>query len=270
MKIEKIKKYNQILLAIGGTVAVLFCIFGLVLFMVEEGQYFFHSNNNQPSGIIATEEVEQLVEDSIRKQVISFTNLTLLDSATQLYLLPVTQANLMQDENLDGLLGLTNSSRGWRGKKGYYNSRNLFNNFVIYSSLNQQSSIVFKERVSISAYQLYEKNNQQYLLIEAADTDTNKDKYINDDDLQKLFIYEIETAKLQRIRANEAYTTHRIIETRTNEVVGQFGLDRNKSGEFAIGKEPLIYYKVDVENKRLIEMVTPQQIEQLQMLLEGR
>lgn len=120
-KFEKIKNYNQLLLAIAGTLTLLFFIGMGVIFMVDEFSYRF-SDNDYHEGILSSEETEVLLADTLRKQIISFPNMFLVDSISKTYLLPVSQADLHDLESTNDLLGLINSY-GSRGK--YYGGRSL-------------------------------------------------------------------------------------------------------------------------------------------------
>ena len=72
--------------------------------------------------------------------------------------------------------------------------------------------------------------------------------------------------KLEYLRSLD----HLAQQSKTKDIIGKFGLDRNNNGEFEYGKEPMILYKIDLESKRLVDMVKETQIIQLQKLLEGR
>ena len=121
----------------------------------------------------------------------------MIDSVSKTYLLPVGQADLSEEESL-GLINLFTS-----GKSNYrYNSR-AFNNFVVYESLQNESNIIFDERISISNYVMFRRENNIYLLITATATDSNKDKYLNEGDLQGLYLYEVSSRKLTKIESKE-------------------------------------------------------------------
>ena len=270
---EKLKKYNQLLLAIAGTGILLFFLFMAIVFIFDELKYRWSDDDPFEQGIIATEETDQLLQDSLRKQIISFKEMNLIDSANRIYLLPVRQATISEGESTDDLLGLVNLHSGSGNKFRKYNRRRdvTFNNMVIFNAEKNISDIVFNERVSISEYIIIEKENETFLLLTGTDKDSNKDKYINDEDLQELFIYELATKKLTKIKANENHSTLVVHEQqKTKDVIGKFDLDRNENGEFDLGVEPMVFYLIDLENKKLINTVNEDQVNTLQKLLEGR
>ena len=66
-------------------------------------------------------------------------------------------------------------------------------------------------------------------------------------DLQDLFIYEVNRQLLTKVVTKEQFTTLDIIEhVKTKDVMGKLGIDRDKDGEFGFGREPVIFYKIDL------------------------
>lgn len=117
---------------------------------------------------------------------------------------------------------------------------------------------------------LHESVDQKYIVISGCSIDSNKDKFLNDRDLQELFIYDVQNESLHQIKAQENYTTLNTYQpTQSNDLIVHFGIDRNKNGRFEREKEPMIFYKVNLETMNLIEFVNLSQINQLQKQLEG-
>ena len=89
--------------------------------------------------------------------------------------------------------------------------------------------------------------------------------------MQKLFIYTVENKQLTEVKSNEKFTTLNVYkDSRTGDVMGKFGLDRNNNGKFELGREPVVFYKINLQTNSLIDIVSKQQMEELQRLLEGR
>lgn len=268
---QKIKNFNQLLLAIGGVLALLFFLGAGILIAIDEfgiGQ----GNDHVPDGIISTEETEELLKDSLRKQIISFNEIELIDSAQKQYILPVRQAAIIDGESIDDLLGLTNVylGRGSRYKKYGYSNR-VYNNLALYESMQNESQILFDKRISISHYEVIKEENKTYVLIIGTDKDSDGNKYLNEDDLQKIFIYTVADKQLWEVKSDEKFTTLNVSQdTRTKDVIGKFGLDRNNNGKFDLGMEPMVFYKINLQTHTLIDIVSKEQMEVLQKLLEGR
>lgn len=263
--INKIKNYNQIILAIAGTLGLI--LLSLLIFLVlgEMSRSLFIPKDSN-NGILAVEKTNNLLKDSLRKQIISFNRIQIIDSLNQTYLLPVTQANLADAESTDQLLGLLNT-RSVRYKEF---SGNIYNNLIIHNSKNGVSKLLFDTRVSIENFRIHESQNKKYIIIPACSTDSNKDEYLNDKDLQELFIYSMENDKLSKIEAKENYTTLKAYQPSESEnLIVHFGIDRNKNGIFEGTKEPMVFYKVNLNNMQIEEFVSEKEINKLQKLLEG-
>lgn len=263
MKFEKVRNYNHLLLAIGGTLALLFLVVSALFALANWAMYMFDNNEPIERGIMATEETNLMAKDSLRNQIISFNNIYLIDSASQTYILPVTQANLEGEESINALL----NSKMSRSK---YSGKETFNNLVIYESKTDKSDILFDKRIFISKYQIFERGEKQYVLIIGTDSDSNKDKYINNRDLQELHIYEVGNKQLTKVQTDDRLTTLNVFDRpRSNDILGAFGLDRNNNGLFEWGREPKMFYRIDIEHKSLVKILQDEQINQLQQLLEG-
>ncbi len=263
---SKIKSYNQVILAIIGTIAILFMV-GMGIFLVIEFIGYSYDDAEESQGILAIDETNQLLEDSIRKQIISFNQIEIIDSTSQTYLLPVTQADLAEGENYSGLLNMYTGSIG-KGNKYY--SR-VYNNLVLHNSIQKKSTIIFNQRISIEQFFIFPQGKKKFIIITGCSKDSNKDGFLNSDDLQELFVYDYQTSTLHKIESEDRVTTIRVFKPHKSiHLIGQFGIDRNKNGIFEGAIEPRVYYKVDLINKKLVKLINNEQINQLQKLLEGR
>lgn len=260
---EKVKNYNQFMLAMAVTIGVIFLLFGTIAFIVETSSYWFRDSQNQNSGILAEEKSPETLRDTIPKQLVSFRNIELLDSAEQIFIFPITQAALVDLESYEDFYRFSGRSK--------FRKDRVFNNLLLYDSKNETSKVLFSSRISISHYQSLKIKNETFLFILGSSKDSNKDKFLDGDDLQELFVYDILKKKLVKIEIGRNRTILEIINPdKTDIVFGSFGLDRNKDGEFAWHREAVIFQKIDIKNGRLVEVASEKQIEDLQKLLEGR
>lgn len=268
-KIEKIRNYNSIILAIAGTVAVIFLIIGAFFLLEDMSRSFFRNDDYRNDGILAIEETDQLLKDSLRRQIISFDRIQIIDSISQTYLLPVTQANLADPESNRKLGGLMNSF-GSGSEYEYYDDA-AYNNLIVHNSETGKTQVVFKQRVSIGNYHIHNSGDKKYIVISACSKDSNNDKYLNDRDLQELFIYDLQTAEISKIGAKENYTTLNTQQPHmSTDLIAHFGIDRNNDGVFKRSEEPMVFYKVNLDKMTLEEFVTNTDIKELQGLLEGK
>lgn len=267
-KIDKIRNYNQILLAVAGTLGIVFLCIAAFFALESMSRTFFRNNNQANNGILATEETNQLLQDSLRKQIISFDHIRIIDSINQTYLLPVTQANLTNAESTNHSFGALNNKFTGSYEKHY---GNIYNNLILYKSNKAESKLIFDRRTSIQNFIIHESEDKKYIVISACSVDSNKDKFLNHNDLQALFIYNMQSDVLQKIKSKENYTTLSAYQPhQSNDLIVHFGIDRNNNGVFERSKEPMIYYKVNLIDLTLEEFVSSSQIIQLQSLLEGK
>lgn len=230
---------------------------------------FFRTSNTNNQGILAVEETDALNKDSLRKQIISFNKIQVIDSIHQIYLLPVTQANLAQAEKDNKLLGLSNTKSIGRSYTRYYG--NIYNNLVLHDKLNNETQIIFEERISIEDFIIHEDDNNKYIVIPGCNVDSNKDGYLNEDDLQELFIFDLQKRKLNKINSKENYTTLKVYKPKgSSDLIAQFGIDRNKNGVFNSKNEPMIFYSVNLDRMKIEEYINQEMMEELQSLLQGK
>jgi hypothetical protein len=266
---EKVKNYNQFLLSIAGTLGLLFLLFLGIMITVDECNFRF-DDDTYNAGIISNVETENLLKDSIRKQIISFKYLNLIDSTNKVYLIPVGQSNLGEEEYAGDIFGLVNNFSGGKDY-GDYPIMIDYNNLMIYDSKIDSSWIVFNNRISISDFRIIGSDNAKHLIIIGTDKDSNKDNYINYKDLQELFLYSLDKEVLTKIELEENFTTIGVDEQdKTKEIICRLGLDRNSNGKFNSHNEPIIYFKLDLEEKKLLQIIKNDQLNKLQNMLEGK
>lgn len=131
-KLDLIKNYNQMLLAIAGTIGLVALIISCFFLISDIMPY-----NYIEDGMIATEETEVLVKQNLRERLVSFQGPRLIDSTSQIYLIPVGQSNLNSLESGDAPLGLINNFSGSHGEDL------ATNNIVVYKKKLNKSKIVF-------------------------------------------------------------------------------------------------------------------------------
>ena len=270
---EKIKKYNQVILAIGGTVALLFLIGASLFALVESLSYYSWDDDDayDATTIVAEEVTDSLVANEyLRTQIITLRNFKLLDSAAALYVLPVGQKNLGEAEDIDeSLLGLVNV---YGRRKSYSRSSGgvSYNNLVVFDVHLTAPQMLFQDKVSIHAYDYFENENGKYLFIQLADSDTNKDGFLDHYDIQKLVVYNLEAAAFLDItkQENASFLGPARGAART-ELIFQYGADRNRNGEFERRYEPTSYYSLDLQTGKLELLLSVDMLEGLQDILEG-
>ena len=273
MNIDKIKNYNQKVLAVLGTVVALIAVVGLIsiiIFTINEiGRTFRH--NNQNNGILSDEKIEELQQENKRKQLISYETPILVDSLNLVYIIPVSQKTLRSSENIDektlGLMDSRSSSEEDKRYSGQYYGD--FNNLVIYDYKNSNIEKLFNDRINFDNIQTEYFKDDILVLFKATTKDTYKDGVINQLDYKTLFIYSMKSKNLKKITIDNSDVSEINFVGNSKDLLIKFGLDHNKDGKFDEYSEPSLIKKYDYVNGKLIDIVSQEVNAELQMNLEG-
>ncbi len=260
---EKLKKYNQILLAFLGTVVLFWGLLGLIYVAFE---FLGHTRHDSPEPqLLAEEQVKKLAADSIRKQIISFNRAELIDTTRLFYLIPVDQAQLDKAEKY----GSTNRNKSHYLDDSDYHTP-AHNNILFYNGINKTTYPLFKKRVSINSYETFYSGKQIVAHFAVTDTDSNHDGFMSHKDLQKLYIFLPEFSRFLEIEAVDKtfYSLQRL--GKTDDFIAKYGLDRDKNGQFDHEIEPFVFYRLNLQEGKLVDIIPDTLIEQLQRRLDGR
>ncbi len=256
-KIEKLKTYNQILLALAGTLAVFFIIFVGILAVID-----FYPRNHQV-GMMVNDEVEELTEQGLRKEIISIESLQVIDSVNQIILFPITHSRLGEVESYGKDIGLMNSF------SGEYYSGYVYNNLVIQDIKNGKTNVVFKDRIGIGEYSIYKLNDEKFIVITGSKLDTNRDELINNEDFQDLYVYSLNSSTLSKIELPKNATVLNVYEEKKlNQYIVRIGVDRNENG--FLKDEPKVFMKMNFEEMKVETFLDDEVLNTLQRTLEGR
>lgn len=278
MKIEKIKNYNQKLLAILGTIAGIFLIIALVSFISiviqEHGRY----NYEEPeTGILSKEKIEKLQKENKREQVISYETPILIDTLNSQYIIPVSHKTLNKKEDI-GLNGLLNaysdssSDFGVKEKRDERYSREYYgeyNNIIVFDEPNSINKKLFKKRINFNEIKSEYFDKEILILLKASDKDTFKDGVINLRDLTSLYIYSIKENKIRKIGIEGMDVYNYKFINKSKNLIIEFGIDKNKNGAFESYNEPIILKKYNFEKEKLVGIVNEKINSELQKKLEG-
>lgn len=273
MKIEKLKNYNQKLLAILGTIVALMAAVGLIMLIffgiteiAREIRY-----NRQDDGILSDEKIEELQQENKRQQVISYDFPRLVDTLNSIYIIPVRHKTLNAAEYIDeevlGLLDMQGSVKvDSRYSKSYYGS---FNNLLIYDFKNKSIVTLFHERINFSEIRTEIIGDEIIILFAASLKDTYKDGVINLKDLKSLYIYSLSENRLRDISEDNLDIQHYDFALNSKDLLISFGIDNDSDGQYDNSYEPTIIKKYDFKNDKLLDIIDKETSKNLQKLLEG-
>jgi len=265
MNTEKIKNFNQKLLAVFGCLGILLLLLGIIAIVIE---FFPFQSNHIPNGLISDEATEALNKENLRKQIISYESPALIDSTRFIYLIPVSIKTLKEAESLtdeweSGSLGLLSTRKG-KYQDSYFT--NNYANLILYNSPEEKTISLFKDRIVIGNLTTHYFPDDILLSFYTADKDTDKNGIINLDDLTCLCFYSLQTGEMRTISDKEnSVWTYEFIENSKNLLV-QFRQDKYKDKHrFFLRK----IMKYNYATRQLSPVIPPEMEKQMQQLVEG-
>ncbi|MDO3696006.1 hypothetical protein QVZ41_14230 [Wenyingzhuangia sp. chi5] len=274
MKIEKVKNYNQKLLAILVTIGVIFLIIALISFIFMAIQESRRYNYNEPeTGILSEEKIKELQKENKRKQVISYESPILIDTLNLNYIIPVSHKTLNETEDITGLLSAFPSSDSEISKKKdnrYSRSvYGIFNNIILYDGKKGTNNKLFNGRLNFEKIDTEYFEDEILVLIKASGKDTFKDGVINLKDFSSLYIYSLKEEKMRKIEVSGMDVFHFNFIEKTKDLIIEFGVDKNKDGFYESYNEPIVIKKYDFKNEKLVDIIDTKINSELQKSLEG-
>lgn len=276
MKIEKIKNYNQKILAVLATIGVIFltvALISMISISIQEHRRF-NDYDEVETGILSEEKIEQLQKENKREQVISFETPKLIDTLNSVYVIPVSHKNLNEKEDIDAL-GLLNSYSG--PDSGYdqiddrYSSRvyGAFNNLIIYDQKSEKNNKLFDQRVNFKNFDVEYFSDDILLIFKVAEKDTYRDGVINLLDFKSLYVYSFNEKKLKKIESQKMDVFSYKFLNNSKDLIIRFGIDKNNDGKYENHNEPTIIKKYSFETERLTDIILEKTSSDLQKMLEG-
>ncbi|AUC76192.1 hypothetical protein [Olleya sp. Bg11-27] len=275
MKIEKVKNYNQKLLAILGTIGALFLVIALIAFIsiIIKEHRNYSSYDDVETGILSDEKIEKLQKENKRLQVISYETPKLIDTLQSVYIIPVSHKMLNQKEDITGVLNAFSgaseeqyASSDNRYSSGYYGA---YNNVIIYNQNDELNKKLFDKRVNFNTIHTEYFKNDILLLIPASEKDTYKDGVINLEDLKSLYIYSFSQKEMKKVALDgmDVYNYH-FLNNSTDLIIG-FGVDKNNNGQYEAYNEPILIKKYNFNSGKLTAIIDQKINSELQKTLEG-
>lgn len=257
---ERIKRLNSILFTVMSSFIIIAFIFLLIKLIAE----LIPRNYNRPDyEMISNELTAENAEENIRTQIISYDQLTLVDSLRNIYIMPVSQLKLEKPEELTvAYCQIPDFSY-------YYRSGSLFNNMIVVNLNMQKSRILFHKRICIVDYRILKIDSKKYLFMLACNTDTNKDNLIDGKDLLELYLYDFEKENIEILSKKPEHILDLDFITPRNQVLVTIGIDRNKDKIFNRQYEPLILKRIDLKTKEIVEILDEEVTNDLQSILDG-
>jgi hypothetical protein len=273
MNIEKIKNYNQKMLAIFATIIVVLASAGLVI-LICVGVSEFNRNKRyqqQNTGVLSDQKIDELQQEQMREQIISFDKLSLIDTVNSIYIAPVSHINLINRENLSDKFMQLESKINYEYVDSRYSNNiyGVFNNLIIYDQPNNTTHKLFETRVNFNEINPIYFLDDIQLLMSVAEKDTYKDGVINLNDLKSLYTFSIGNRSLRKIElAGYDIVDYKFLNN-SKDLIIRFGFDKNKDGMFDSNAEPILLKKYVTETSELVDFIDSEMVLGLQKTLEG-
>lgn len=257
---DKLARYNQKLLAVLGTLAVLgltaILLISLSVFIIEA----FDSPRVENEGL-QVNNVEAGV-DSINAipYQISFHKPIYLDTATSEYLIPVGQKtpakNIRGEYDADYSYGISKSSYSYRG-------RGIFNNFILYEHGTGTQTKIFENKIALTEWAYKKVEDARLLLFAGTEVDHNKNNKLDEDDYQSLYVFYMDNKQLKKYSLENKTVLNYEVMRKTDLIYVEVGVDRNRDLQFKSLKEPTEIYVLNVKTKELKPLVPEETIREL-------
>lgn len=267
MEMDKLKSYNQKLIAIIGTtivgLAIIFLILGLIALITN----FTGLGNENNSGIQVRNNPAERDSTIIRTQQITFYNPIQLDTAKTNFLIPVGQVNLENDEKIRirSGRGLEFSSSEYRFNSYY----GLYNNFIFFEYKLQKKTKIFSQKVAITNWANIKANGIELLLFEGAGVDSNNDGLINTDDYQSLYAFYLSDKKLVEYKLEKETVISFDPMNKTDLISVIVGVDKNEDFNFDHISEPQEILILNIRSRKLENLISREMNDEIQGTIDN-
>lgn len=271
MNIERIKNYNQKMLAAFSTILVITAAIGLISLIVFVFTELFPNRRQTTNALLSDDKVEQLKKDSLRQQIISCDDPILVDTLNLVYIIPVTVKTLDRPEGIDtevlGLLDVNSdrsSIREYPSKKFY----DVFNNLLVFDYKKNVTEKICDKRLIGTDLSFEYFDNEIIVVFTGVESDSDKDGKVTLNDFKSLFLYSLNDKKLRKIDLkNSTIVSFNYIENK-KDILVRFGYDRNKDNTFDIGTEPTFVMRYDYQKDSLITLVDKRLENEIQKIID--
>ncbi len=275
MDIEKVKNYNQKMLAVFVSLGIVLLLVVITILIIEAlpGGGGHHDT---PPGLIAGQKVETLNQNNLRKQVISYETPWLIDTVKSVYVVPVSIKTLKKPEEVASgennslrLFDVTSSKMEsdnytWRSFDGQYT------NLLLYSPKMGSTISLFSERVMVGQVRAYYFKDDILLVFYIASKDTDENGVIDLHDLRGLGIYSLNTGVMRRISDGDNRIEDYVFLKDSKDMLLEFKLGQYKENQFDGYQSPGKIMRYGFDSQQLADIVSSQIQTDMQKLVEGK
>ena len=278
MNIEKIKNYNQKMLALLCTLGAILLLVSFIMVVIEMlpiGGYY----DDKPAGLLSEDRVESLNQENLRKQILSYGTPWLIDTLKFEYIIPVSVKTLKKPKEVvrthpdQGLMSLMDVYPSFKSESEYYERKYFegsYANLILYKPLENVTKSLFSERILIGGVQTFYFEDDIVLVFFSAEKDTDKNGIIDLNDHLNLCLYSLNNETIKKISdGDNSIETFSFID-KSKDLLIEFKLGQYKNNQFDNYHSPrkIMRYKFDAQ--KLVEIVPVEIQNDLQKLVEGK
>ncbi|MCD7971278.1 MAG: hypothetical protein LUG18_01210 [Candidatus Azobacteroides sp.] len=265
---KKGKSRFLIFLGIGILVGII-----LILLIVLSGKN--KHNTYIDNGLISGEQLVELQNENLRKQIISYGDPVLIDTLNVTYLIPViprTLTNAEASTEIQREEYPVEESSGYSSsiRKGYDKSYVDYTNILIYSPLQNEIEKLFRQRALIIGYKTWFIEKDILILFDVIRNDDNKDNRIDRKDFRSLYIYSLQTKEMRMVEEKNTTVLNYDFLPFSSDLWVRIGIDRNEDGKYDPSSEPAEIRRYNFKEKTLEKIVPESMHAEMQRLVEGR
>jgi hypothetical protein len=266
----KLQKYNNVIFAVFGTLGIILGLFGL--FEILKQYYFENGSNN---AVISTETIEKLANKNQLRQLLDLNVPIVLDTSKGLYLFPITQKTLSQPIKRNEISTdfyekvpvssikpqVTLSTKLWYGN---------YNNLIISENCNSKFHLIFDFRISVNRVDYLNEPSHPILVISGSTDDSNKDNVLTSEDMQILFIYDINNSRLTKLTLDNYSALEYVYVAKINKLIIRYGFDLNKDGKYDYEREPTILKSYEISSDKFESVIDSTIMDKASAILVGK
>lgn len=256
MNMDKIKNYNQKILAILGTVLLAAGIIGLIMLVIIVSTTLFPKSQSTTNTLLSDDKAIELKKDSLRQQIISYQSPKLVDTLNLVYLIPVDVKTLEKSEKSDReVFSGSGEKRVLYEVSTEHEFYGSFNNLIVYDYKNNLAQKVCDYRIIGTDLTVKYFGDEIIIVFTGAEKDTNKDGVVTLEDFKSLFVYSLKDKNLRKVEIkNSTVDSFKFVEKK-KDILITFGCDRNADNIYDSEKDPTFIMRYDYVKKLLVPIV---------------
>lgn len=267
---QKLKRFNQLMLAVLLSVVALLVVIGAILWIFEmSGNYMSSSSYEQDRDEIIS---DNSGDEKKAEKLVSYEWPVLIDTLQKRYIIPVTIRNYTHPEkDSDDYFGniFSRSSKGYRMKKDYYYNTGYLKNMVFYFQTEQKTVRVFNKSVTISDYIFDFFDDETIFVFQTIKGDTDKNGLLNSYDHTEIQIYSVEKQQLQKIKYPKSTVISYEFAIESKNIIIRYGLDHDSNGQYEYTAEPSVLKEYNYESSTLVDIIDDELSGKLQKMLDN-